>query len=468
MEELKKEKIVKSKKSTERKSLKKKSTGKSGENIQPTNEKNKNRKERIKKHFNKYKKLYKLIISIILIVAVGILAYVGIRNYILVKKYGKYEKKMDDYGFSLMYNNETAKSSEYVTRVEMVKIIIGSILNTTEVSSRGFVSTEKFENDEWVEMAKAYGIIDKKYITEENFDHVATYKDALVIYLKAREKIMDIAVSSKSESRFKNLNSYTEEERAYINDAVENDLIENSNNKLKINKNMVKGEFNKLVVKFVEKYNTIIPEGETLVTKQESKPENANIYPYILYSVDKEVYEYKQFGEGGPDYRTPVETYKYKKDYYDQVEYRSEIYYNQILNVDYRTIDKEKFLKTTDEFLRFDYTDIISKYVDYVKENDIIIEGKAKVQLPIFYLDGISYRARIKLIFEIKNSKTDKNLLLGDSQRANGVTYKNKKYEIYIDAPMGTTMFGQSLLLDMEPIIDLMINDTEASANGAL
>ena len=44
-----------------------------------------------------------------------------------------------------------------------------------------------------------------------------------------------------------------------------------------------------LVIKFVEKYNTIAPEEETLVTKEESKPENADIYPYILYSVDKEL-----------------------------------------------------------------------------------------------------------------------------------------------------------------------------------
>lgn len=468
MEEVKKGKVVKSKKHTERKSLKKKSIGKSDGNVQPTNEKTKNRKEKTKKHFNKYKRLYKLIIGLILLVAIGILAYIGIRNYILFKKYGKYEKKMEDYGFSIMYNNETAKSSQKVTKSEMIKIILSSILNTTEINSRGFISNNKFKNDQWVDMAEAYKIIDEKYITEENFDDVATYKDALIIYLKAREKIMDIAVSSKSESSFKNLNSYTEEERACINDAVENNLIDNSNKKLKLNKDMFKGEFNKLVVKFVEKYNTIIPEDETLVTKQESKPKNADIYPYILYSVDKEVYEYKGFGEDGPDYRTPVETYKYKKDYYEQVEYRSEIYYNQILNVDYRTIDKERFLKTTGEFLRFDYTDIINKYVDYVKDNDIVIEGKAKVQLPIFYLDGISYRARIKLTFEIKNSKTDKNLLLGDSKSGHEVTYNNKKYEIYIDAPMGTTMYSQSLLLDMEPIIDLMVNDTKASANNAI
>lgn len=420
-------------------------------------------KDKLNEHFNKHKKIYIIILSVLILISVICLGYIGIRNLILSKKYGEYEKKMDDYGFSLVYNNQLPKSYEKVTKAEMVKMIISSIYNTDDISDRGFISNGKYKNNEWVELAEAIGIIEEGYITEKNYNEFPTYKEAIIIYLKARAELLDIPVNVKKESSYKNLYSFSQEEQKYINDATENGLLKNSKKKLKIDNELFKGQFNMLVIEFVEKYNTTIPEGETVVVKSESKPKNSDIYPYVLYSVPKEVYEYKGINEGGVDYKSPLETYKYKKSSYEQVDYRSEIYYNAILNIDYRTIDKDTFFKTTNEFLRYDYTDTINSYVDYVKQNNIIIEGKAEVQFPIFYLDGLRYRARIKLTFEIKNSNTDKNILLGDMSRENEVTYVNDKYEVYIDAPMGTTILSEALLLDMEPIIDLMVNDKEAS-----
>ncbi len=420
------------------------------------------KKKNIKEHFKKYKRLYMLIILVLFIIAIAIGGYIGIRSYILNKKYGKYEKQMDLYGFSLMYNNESPKSSERITRLEMVKIILSSLYNTTEVESIGFGPKGEFEGDEWARTAEAFEIIDEGYITKETYKDGVTYKEALFTYLNARSKIKDIPVSSTKESSFKNLQSFSQEERQYINDAVENGLLDDSKKRLNINNTLFKGQFNELVIKFVEKYNTVAPEGDVLVTKEESKPSNYEIYPYILYSVDKEVYEYKGVSEGQGDYKTPAETYKYDKDYYPQMQYRSETYYNTILNIDYRTINKDEFYEKIDRYLRHNYDEEIYEYIDYVKENKIIIEGTAKVQLPIFYLDGVRFRARVKLTFEIKNSDTDKNLLLGDLGRQSEVKYKNKKYTIYIDTPMGTTLLSKALLLDMEPIIDLMVNDTEA------
>ena len=452
----------------ERVTKKKTMTNLEGKVVKTINGKKVKEKGRIKKHIKKYKKVYLLALMLIIVAAVVVLSYIGIRNLILSKKYGKYEIKMDNYGFSLMYTNQSAKSYQKVTRVEMVKIILASIYNTADITNLGFIPTGAYEDDEWVELAKAIKMIDEDYITEKNYDEIATYKEALIAYLNARGNLLELPISSKKESNFKNLYSFTQEEQVYINDAAYNGLIENKKGKLKIDKDMYKGEFNMLVIKFVEKYNTYVPEGETVVTKEESKPKNSDIYPYILYSVDKETYEYKGINEGGVDYKTPLETYKYRKDYYDQVEFRSEQYYNTILNVDYNTIDKEKFLETASEFLRFEYKEQINSYVDYVKENKIVISGKAKVQFPIFYLDGIRYRARIKLVFKIENSDTDKNILLGDVLRNDEVTYTKDSYEIYIDAPMGTSMLSTALFLDMEPIIDLMVNDTEASSKNQI
>ena len=446
--------------------IKKKITDLEGNEI-PDKSASKPKRKSIKEHFKKYKKLYLLICLVIAISFIAFGIYIGIRNYMLNKKYGKYEKQMELYGFSAMYDNQTAKSSEKITRLEMVKIILSSIYNTTEVQSIGFGAKGDFDGDEWARTAEAFEIINEGYITKDTYKEGVTYKEALVTYLKARSKLKDIPVSSTKESSFKNLMSFSEEDRNYINDAVENGLMTDSKKNLKINNELFKGQFNELVVKFVEKYNTVAPDGDVLVTKAESKPSNYEIYPYILYSVDKEVYEYKGISEGEGDYKTPAETYKHNKDDYPQMQYRSEFYYNTILNVDYRNLNKDEFYEKTNMYLRNNYDEQINNYIEYVKKNKIIIEGTAKVQLPIYYLDGISFRARLKLTFEIKNSDTDKNLLLGDTLRGAEVTYKNKKYTVYVDTPLGTTLLSKALQLDMEPIIDIMVNDKEASALNA-
>lgn len=428
----------------------------------PREKVDKHKKRNIIEHFKRYKKVYLLFILAVVLVTGIIFGYLGIRSHILNKKYGKYEKQMELYGFAAMYDNQSPKSSEKITRLEMVKIILSSIYNTTNIQSIGFAPKGDFDGDEWARTAEAFEIIDEGYITKETYNDEVTYKEALITYLKARSNLKDIPVSSTQESSFKNLYSFTQEEVQYINDAVENGLLEDSKGKLKIDNTLFKGQFNELVIRFVEKYNTVAPEGETLVTKEESKPSNYDIYPYILYSVDKEVYEYKGICEGEGDYKTPAETYKHNKDTYAQMQYRSEFYYNLILNIDYRTLNKEEFLEKADMYLRFDYDEQINEYIEYVKKNKIIIEGTAKVQLPIYYLDGVSYRARLKLDFEIKSSETDKNLLLGDTLRNSEVTYKSKKYTIYVDVPMGTALLSKALQLDMEPIIDMMVNDTNA------
>ncbi len=465
--ETKKKKVVRPKKEIVPKKKKSKKVSKvatdlKGNEVKRASDEKIKQRHSFKQHFKKYKKMYGAILLVVLIVAIIVLGYLGIRSYLLNKKYGKYEKQVDLYGFSLMYNNESPKSSEKITRLEMVKIVLASIYNTKKIESIGFGPGGQFDGDEWARTAEAFGIIEEGYITNETYNDSVTYKEALVTYLNARSKLKDIPVSSTKESSFKNLQSYSQEERQYINDAVENGLLEDSNKKLKINNTIFKGQFNELVVKFVEKYNTVAPEGETLVTNEASKPSNYEMYPYILYSVPKEVYEYRGISEGEGDYATPAETYKYDKDYYPQMQYRTESYYNTVLNVDYRTLNKDEFFENVDRYLREIREDEINEYIEYVKNNKIIIEGTAKVQLPIFYLDGISFRARVKLTFEIKNSETDKNLLLGDATRAKEVTYKNKKYTVYIDAPMGTTLLSRALLLDMVPIIDVMVSDTNA------
>jgi len=417
----------------------------------------------LKKHVAKYKKLYLLTLLIIIIITSIIFAGILIRNYILNKKYKEYEKKMDAYGFEILYDNKSAKSSQKLTRLEAVKIAISAAYNQSEVESIGFAAQGKFEGDQWAKTAEAFGITPKGFITEKNYNEKATYWETIMICLNARKVVQKKDIGVKTEGKFKNLSSFTEEQRRYINDAAHNGLIPNNKKSININSEVFKGQFNQLIVNFIEKYNTIVPEGETIVTKNESMPSNSNIYPYILYSVKKEAYEYKGVNEGGVDYKSPVETYKHRKDYYDQVVYRTEHHYNTMINIDYKTITEENFKEKMDKYLKYYYDDkLFSDYVKYVKENKIQIEGKATVQLPVFYLDGILFRARVKLSFEVLNSNTDKNIMFADSLRSKEVTYKNKKYEVYIDAPMGESLTSKGLRLNLSPIIDLLVSDVDA------
>ena len=433
-----------------------------GNIVQNTNKKIKKEKRNILKtmciHIRKHEKIYGILSLAILFFVLVYLGYILIRNYNLNKRYGKYEKRMDTYGFSLMYNNKNSESSAKVTRLEMVKVILSSVKNITEVESIGFGEQGIFEGDAWSTTAEAFGIIDKGYITKDNYDESVSYWEIIQAYLRARSNLQELPATYTKESSFKNLQSLNDTQKQYINDLVENQIIPDSKKKISLNDYAFKGQMNEITVNSVEKYNVIAPEGETLVLKDESKPSNYNDYAYILYSVDKEVYEYETIKADEKDYVSPGKLYKYRKDYYDQILNRSEYYYNEILNVDYTTITNENFMERVDKFFRYAYDDqYFYDYVKYVKENKIIIEGTAKLQMPIIYLDGIRYRARIELNFEVKSADIDKNLLFGDLLSENEITYKDNKYKIYIDAPMGTSILSNGIRLDLEPINTIVV-----------
>ena len=83
------------------------------------------------------------------------------------------------------------------------------------------------------------------------------------------------------------------------------------------------------------------------------------------------------------------------KPYYEQIISKVENYYNTILNIDYTTIETEKFKDTIKNLTISAVTaDDYAEYVNYVKTNQIKISGTAKAQEPIIYFDGFHYRLR--------------------------------------------------------------------------
>ena len=132
------------------------------------------------------------------------------------------------------------------------------------------------------------------------------------------------------------------------------------------------------------------------------------------------------------------------KDMY--VNYKDEInrwirmlnyYYTAILNVNYNNFDKDEFMDAVNAFSITNYSEeTINEYEKYVKTNQIIVNGSAKVQMPIIYFDGENIRIRMRIQYDIKNSNTKKNILFGDLNKVEDVEYKNDSNIIFIDAKL--------------------------------
>lgn len=447
-------------------------TKKSKENIEKKQDENKGEKVKKEnsfiKHIKKNKKKYLAsIIAIATILLIFLIVYC-INLYLISKKYSKYEEKMHIYGFDLLYNNHSAKSYEKVTNLEAVKLVLGTIYNTYDISSIGYQPEDEYDGDEWIKTAVAFGILEKDKITKENINDNISYWDFIKMYLNARNKKLDMSISSTEESKFKNLNSLTLEQKQYINDLAQSGLIENTSKKLNLDKEIVKGQINEIVVKYVTKYNSIVGEKETLVTKKESMPSNSELYPYIVYSIPNEIYEMKHINQGSTGYISPRDLYKDKKEYYGQMEYRITNYYDKILNVNYNNIDTQSFKTSINDYLLYNYEDnIFDEYVNYIKENKIVLEGKATVLLPIVYYDEIDFRVRTRLEFKIVSSNTDKNIIFGDSMENTDtpVIYKDKEYKIYVDVPMSRLLNVVSYRTEIKSIINILSDKTSVEGN---
>lgn len=417
----------------------------------------------------KNRKYYILSLIAIAFIALVIVLNILINRFVINKKYSKFEEKMDTYGFSLLYNNESSKSYEKVTNLEGVKLVLGTVYNTYDASYIGYQPLEEYDGDEWVRTAVAFGILEEGKITKENVNDNISYWDFIKMFLNARNKELELTISSTTECNIKNLYSFTQEQQQYINDLAENGLINNTKQKLNLDKDIIKGQINEIVINYVDKYNSLVDEGETLVLKEDSKPANKDYYPYIVYSIPNEVYEIKHVGQDDPNYMSPKAVYKYKKEYYNQMKKRLTDYYDTILNVNYKNINKEEFKNVLDELLLYAYDDsIFEEYVNYIKENEIVLVGSSKALLPIMYYDGIDFRLRMKLEFKIVSSKTDKNVVFGDlfNNSVTPVTYKEKEYSVYVDAPMSSLLNVISYRTEITSIINILSDKSGVSENA--
>lgn len=403
-----------------------------------------------------------IIIVSILLVGLAVYGIISLINYNKYKPYIGFEETMKTYGFDRVYNNESAKTGESITKSEAIKMILACMFNTSDIS--GFAKEpegdDNYENAIWVEYAKFRGIISDSDINKDNAKDKATYIEVIRYLANAKTKILEKELDSAPSMKVKDLDNYKSDEQVAIEDMIANEIITINTKKINGNKHIFKGQMNELISNFAIKYNTITVNGEKVNINEDKMPSNKAQYPYTLASVDKSVYEKEFYIDDENNFKSPKELYTVKKEYYTQIQEIAEGYYDTILNVDYNTINYEDMKDNILQYVLYG-TEGLEEYVNYVKSNKIIIQGKSTVMFPIIYFDGLEYNVRMKLEFEIKNSNTRDNLLYMDPINSDStkVKYDNDKYTVYIDAKMGNAIGGSNALYnDNITIVNLLLN----------
>ena len=403
-----------------------------------------------------------IIIVSILLVGLAVYGIISLINYNKYKPYIGFEETMKTYGFDKVYNNESSKTGESITKSEAIKMILACMFNTSDIS--GFAKEpegdDNYENAIWVEYAKFRGIISDSDINKDNAKDKATYIEVIRYLANAKTKILEKELDSAPSMKVKDLDNYKSDEQVAIEDMIANEIITINTKKINGNKHIFKGQMNELISNFAIKYNTITVNGEKVNINEDKMPSNKDQYPYTLASVDKSVYEKEFYIDDENNFKSPKELYTVKKEYYTQIQEIAEGYYDTILNVDYNTINYEDMKDNILQYVLYG-TEGLEEYVNYVKSNKIIIQGKSTVMFPIIYFDGLEYNVRMKLEFEIKNSNTRDNLLYMDPINSDStkVKYDNDKYTVYIDAKMGNAIGGSNALYnDNITIVNLLLN----------
>lgn len=415
--------------------------------------KEKDRKDRIKS----------IIISVIAsIVALGII-FLGYTIFnVDYSKYEKYEEKMDIYGFSKVYDNQKANTKEKVTKSEAVKMILSCLYNVSSIDGIAMPTEETYSNAIWVEYAIKQGIVSREEINASNANDKVKYQEVLVWLYNIKAKVLNIEPDTTANFNIKDINAYNADQKFAIYDLLNSQVIVENVKRVDGNRRLYKGKLNELIVNFAEEYNTITVGNAKININEDKIPENSNMYPYTLASVQKDVYEipFKNNGNEGAIY--PIDYYKDNKEYYGQIKTYVENYYNTLLNIDYNSIKAGDFKRKIKKYVYDEIDDNnISSYIEYVKNNHIKMSGKATAQLPCVYFDGQNYRVRVKLEIKIESSDTKDNLIYHDLESGK-TSYNSDLITICVDTIMQKTDSSETLFIK-EGTINSIISKSSSS-----
>lgn len=388
------------------------------------------------------------ILFVLLIIAAAAGIYMGVKALVITLKYKSYTDKMYTYGYNEFYENNKATAVQSVSNGEMLSAILGSLTNTKNVENVYYLAdANSTEQLNWYNYSNYLGVND--VVNKGQLSEKASKINSAMILVRMIEGYLNVEIEKADLEMKENiLNGYSKEQQEIIAKAVTLGLIKNKTSDIK-NKEIIKGELNKYIIDTVEKYATIhyfSNDKVNIVTKKSEMPENYKEYPYIIDSIDNNIYELDYKVMTKSNFKTPKEVYKQMGDLYGQTDYRMVEYFDTLLNVDYETITVETFLENVNYYSEYTlHAQDVEQYVKYVKNNKIKLQGNAVPLLPIIYNNGEHYQIRTKITFRVLSSDTEYNLLFGDEN--NKVKYNSKEITIYVDVPMGITFNSRTLLV---------------------
>ena len=401
------------------------------------------------------------VLFVLLIIAAFVGVYFGIRALIITLKYKTYTDKMYTYGYNELYENNKATATQKLTNTDMIRVILGSLTNTKEIANAYYLADENASDSiNWYNYSKYLGV--NTLVSEKELDSRASKIHSVILLVKMMEGFLDVETEiSELKMSEAVLKEFTQEEQTAISKAVTLGLIKNKTSAIKQN-DMLKGELNKLVIETVEKYATMHydnNESINVVTKKSEMPDNYKEYPYIVDSIDKEIYELEYEVMTASNFANPKEVYKQLGDLYGQTNDIMTKHFEYLLNIDYETITVRDFLKNVNKYSSYLLKEEdVEEYVEYVKANKIKLEGSAKPLLPIIYNNGDQHQVRTEITFKVISSDTEYNLLFGDEE--NKVKYNSKEITMYVDVPVGMTLNSRTLLVDTTCFAEYISNDT--------
>ena len=299
-----------------------------------------------------------------------------------------------------------------------------------------------------------------------SYDTDITRGDAMVLLNRADEYLNGTQVSSELvqtaiDKRISDIAKVSEGKRVDVAKAYLKGFMKGYSNgaycmdrELKVTKKITKeGALSCIaMLKDKSKRAKISPDGQLIRTK--NLPVMAKKYPYILESFPNEYYDWKFTYEGvsryvnnkevelvdGVDYAAPVEVNKIT-EFGDMATLRSErmdkwindakVYLNNILNVDYRTIDDawiDRVIETNDAFRYAPNMWRISleRYMKMMKENKTILECKQVDIDPssLYFFDGLYLRVHVK--FRVVSTEVPLNMAadtLHESEAHNSILF---------------------------------------------
>ena len=402
-------------------------------------------------------------VIVLAILVTIIVIIVNLLNRTRYDNYYKYAKKVEDYGYNVLYNNKKTETTDKVTRIEVIKMAIASALNTTDISSYMYEQYNLYPDELWGEYAEKMGILGDFDINETNYNDEIEYITAITYFKNAKDKLLPEKGAKDTDKKIANIKDYSLDEQKAIKDLVGYEIIKEADGDIRGKQIVFKGQINELVVNFVWNLNTItLSSDDRLNINPNNVPVNVEDYPYILADVNKNIYEipFKENKVFAP--AKPVEVFSKFNSKLLQIDRFADEYFEYLLNIDYKTIDAKAFKNNLDFYVLKDFDEEeINEYVNYVKENEIIIKTEARTIMPAIYFDGASYRIRVELKVKIINSKTKDNLFLNDKN----ITYNNKEYTMYVDYELENSGFNETIYFDFDRLYNNIVNDVDISNN---